>query len=140
MGRRKSKERGGGKEGGKVWKKESGSVGERRKEVAVSRTPHPLFNLIQNDFLPPELFSKIIYEHYLFDIPKLLDLCVLYGHSNQPLLSKMVANIFKRQPQYEDDWEVMVRLMIETLTKMTVKILKEDQGTQGAIRLDRSTK
>ncbi len=32
-----------------------------------------------------------------------MDLCVLYGATNGPLLSKMVSNIFVQQPKYIDD-------------------------------------
>ena len=37
-----------------------------------------------------------------------MDLCVLYGGSNKPLLTKLVANVFKVQPQYKKDWSMAV--------------------------------
>ncbi len=37
-----------------------------------------------------------------------MDLCVLYGSSNKPLLAKLVANVLKVQPQYKQDWSMAV--------------------------------
>lgn len=85
-----------------------------------------------------EAFGRIIYDHFLFDLPKLLDLCVLYVASNKPLLIKMVANIFEKQPQYEGDWEVMVGMVMETLTGVAARVQGEE-GERGAVRLDSCT-
>ena len=59
---------------------------------------------MQDHYLSPEVHGGIVYDHYLFDIPKILDLCVLYGEGNRPLLSKMITNLFESQPKYVEDW------------------------------------
>ncbi|RXM95526.1 Activating signal cointegrator 1 complex subunit 2 [Acipenser ruthenus] len=41
-------------------------------------------------FLSPAVFGEIIYNNFLFDIPKILDLCVLFGKGNGMLLNKMI--------------------------------------------------
>ncbi|XP_035218611.1 activating signal cointegrator 1 complex subunit 2-like isoform X2 [Stegodyphus dumicola] len=51
----------------------------------------------------PEAFGEMIYENFIFDVPKLMDLCVLYGFRNRSLLCKMVQNIFNTQPKYLND-------------------------------------
>lgn len=91
---------------------------------------------MQTNFMSPETFKEIIYEHYLFDIPKLLDLCALYGSGNGPLLRKMVANVFKQQPRYQEDWKAMVGLVMETLSQQYSAV----QGRKRAMRLDRSSR
>ena len=73
-------------------------------------------NFSQEHFFTPEMYGDIIYEHFLFDIPKLLDLCVLYEGANKPLLSKMVGNVFERQPKYQDD----LRTCIQSILKVGV--------------------
>lgn len=55
--------------------------------------------------ITPSVFADLIYDNYLFDIPKILDLCVRYGHSNKAILQKMISNIFTIQPKYHDDLE-----------------------------------
>ena len=39
------------------------------------------------------MFGEIIYENFLFDIPKILDLCVLFGKGNTQLLHKMIGRL-----------------------------------------------
>lgn len=57
----------------------------------------------KQDFMQPETFAGIIYENWLFDIPKMLDIVAIYGGGNKTLVAKMIANIFKHQPGYHDD-------------------------------------
>ncbi|XP_068460552.1 activating signal cointegrator 1 complex subunit 2 [Clinocottus analis] len=57
----------------------------------------------KENFLTPAVFGEIIYENFLFDIPKILDLCVLFGKGNSQLLHKMIDNIFTQQPSYYID-------------------------------------
>lgn len=67
----------------------------------------------QNHMITPEVFGDILYENFIFDIPKIMDLCVLYGAGNGPLLSKMIGNIFTQQPKYEDDLRAAVPTMLQ---------------------------
>ncbi|XP_020793979.1 LOW QUALITY PROTEIN: activating signal cointegrator 1 complex subunit 2 [Boleophthalmus pectinirostris] len=56
-------------------------------------------------FLTSSAFKEIIYDNFLFDIPKIMDLCVLFGKGNSHLLHKMIENIFTQQPSYYNDLE-----------------------------------
>lgn len=47
--------------------------------------------LPQDNFITPAVFGEIIYDNFLFDIPKILDLCVLFGKGNSQLLHKMIG-------------------------------------------------
>uniref|UniRef100_A0A8C7CFU1 Activating signal cointegrator 1 complex subunit 2 n=1 Tax=Oncorhynchus kisutch TaxID=8019 RepID=A0A8C7CFU1_ONCKI len=57
----------------------------------------------KESFITPTVFGEIIYNNFLFDIPKILDLCVLFGKGNAQLLHKMIENIFTQQPCYYGD-------------------------------------
>uniref|UniRef100_A0A147A728 Activating signal cointegrator 1 complex subunit 2 n=1 Tax=Fundulus heteroclitus TaxID=8078 RepID=A0A147A728_FUNHE len=57
----------------------------------------------KDHFFTPAVFGEIIYDNFLFDIPKILDLCVLFGKGNSQLLHKMIENIFTQQPAYYND-------------------------------------
>ena len=70
--------------------------------VVVEHEPIVLLTL-QIHYLSDEAYSSIIYDHYLFDVPKLMDLCVLYGRANQAALGTMLTSIFERQPKYIED-------------------------------------
>ena len=57
---------------------------------------------LQEDFITANTFGDILYENFLFDIPKIMDICTLYGgenSANTPLLRKMLDNIFSKQPK-----------------------------------------
>ena len=72
---------------------------------------------LQEHYLTPEVHGSIVYDYYLFDLPKILDLCVLYGEGNRPLLSKMIANLFERQPKYVEDWCSTIKSLLLVSTK-----------------------
>ncbi|KAK0044479.1 activating signal cointegrator 1 complex subunit 2 [Biomphalaria pfeifferi] len=72
-------------------------------------------------FITPEVFGDIIYENFLFDIPKILDICSLFGKGNGPLLTKMISNIFTQQPKYTDDLRETVPTMLHVLTTIATQ-------------------
>lgn len=53
--------------------------------------------------MSPTAFGEIIYENFIFDIPKMMDMAIIYGPANSNLLSKMFGNIFNNQPNYKFD-------------------------------------
>ncbi|KAF7687153.1 activating signal cointegrator 1 complex subunit 2 [Silurus meridionalis] len=67
----------------------------------------------QENFITPSVFGEIIYDNFLFDIPKILDLCVLFGRGNSQLLHKMIENIFIQQPSYYGDLNETVPSIIQ---------------------------
>ena len=67
----------------------------------------------QENFISPTVFGDILYENFIFDIPKIMDLCALYGATNGPLLSKMIGNIFTQQPKYQNDLVEVVPTILQ---------------------------
>ncbi|XP_028269383.1 activating signal cointegrator 1 complex subunit 2 [Parambassis ranga] len=67
----------------------------------------------KDHFFSPTVFGEIIYENFLFDIPKILDLCVLFGKGNGQLLHKMIENIFTQQPSYYSDLDETVPTVLQ---------------------------
>lgn len=67
----------------------------------------------KENFITPTVFGEIIYENFLFDIPKILDLCVLFGKGNSQLLHKMIENIFTQQPSYYSDLDETVPTVLQ---------------------------
>jgi activating signal cointegrator complex subunit 2 len=58
-----------------------------------------------------EAFASIIYDNFLFDIPKVLDLCVLYKQN--PVLNKLIENLFASQPNYYSDFKMCIKDIIK---------------------------
>lgn len=72
--------------------------------------------------ITPSAFGDIIYDNFLFDICKLLDICVLYGPNNYALIGKMISNIFANQPKYYDDLEQIMSSMNMALENIEEKL------------------
>ncbi|XP_035022151.2 activating signal cointegrator 1 complex subunit 2 isoform X1 [Hippoglossus stenolepis] len=75
----------------------------------------------KESFLTPSVFGEIIYENFLFDIPKILDLCVLFGKGNSQLLHKMIDNIFTQQPSYYSDLDETVPTVLQVFDSVLEK-------------------
>nr|XP_028564838.1 activating signal cointegrator 1 complex subunit 2 isoform X1 [Podarcis muralis]XP_028564839.1 activating signal cointegrator 1 complex subunit 2 isoform X1 [Podarcis muralis] len=72
----------------------------------------------KDHFITPSVFGEILYNNFLFDIPKILDLCVLFGKGNGPLLHKMIENIFTQQPSYFSDLDETVPTVLQVLSSI----------------------
>jgi len=59
--------------------------------------------------ISPATFGVILYDYFIFDIPKIMDLCALFRHNNKKLLQKMINNVFACQPKYMDDLRKAVK-------------------------------
>jgi len=55
------------------------------------------------DFFNPDAWGHMLYDKYLLELPKILDMCVLFSPCNKAITSKMVGNLFKYQKQYLAD-------------------------------------
>ncbi|XP_069115568.1 activating signal cointegrator 1 complex subunit 2-like [Argopecten irradians] len=71
--------------------------------------------------ITPSVFGEILYENFLFDIPKLMDLCVLYGQGNGQLLFKMIDNIFTTQPKYNHDLQDTIPTILQVFDNILAK-------------------
>lgn len=45
----------------------------------------------------------MVYANWLFDVPRLMDLCALYGRTNAGVVSEVCRNVLGAQPKYADD-------------------------------------
>ncbi|XP_068167335.1 activating signal cointegrator 1 complex subunit 2 isoform X2 [Antennarius striatus] len=83
-------------------------------------------------FITPAVFGEIIYNNFLFDIPKILDLCVLFGKGNSQLLHKMIENIFTQQPSYYSDLMEAVPTVLEVFDTILNKCGLDFEGATAA--------
>lgn len=75
----------------------------------------------KDSFITPAVFGEILYENFIFDIPKLFDICVLFGPNNEALLSKMINNIFTQQPKYYEDLSCAIPTIYQAFEDMKKK-------------------
>nr|XP_021392991.1 activating signal cointegrator 1 complex subunit 2 [Lonchura striata domestica] len=82
----------------------------------------------KDHFITPSVFGKIIYNNFLFDIPKILDLCVLFGKGNGLLLQKMIGNIFTQQPSYFSDLDETLPTVLQVFNNILHKCGLQCEG------------
>uniref|UniRef100_A0A1A8BT68 Activating signal cointegrator 1 complex subunit 2 n=1 Tax=Nothobranchius kadleci TaxID=1051664 RepID=A0A1A8BT68_NOTKA len=79
----------------------------------------------KESFLTPAVFGEIIYNNFLFDVPKMMDLCVLFGKGNSQLLHKMIENVFTQQPAYYSDLDETVPTVLQVFDTILEKFLTD---------------
>ncbi|CAH1268350.1 ASCC2 [Branchiostoma lanceolatum] len=89
----------------------------------------------KENFFTPKMFGDILYENFLFDVPKLMDLCVLYAGGNMAVLSKMIDNIFKQQPNYNNDLAEVGPTIFEVFDNIMQKCGLADESGSGPQKL-----
>ncbi|XP_009074623.1 PREDICTED: activating signal cointegrator 1 complex subunit 2 [Acanthisitta chloris] len=82
----------------------------------------------KDHFITPSVFGEIIYNNFLFDIPKILDLCVLFGKGNGLLLQKMIENVFTQQPSYFGDLDETLPTVLQVFNNILHKCGLQCEG------------
>ncbi|XP_074062403.1 activating signal cointegrator 1 complex subunit 2 isoform X2 [Macrotis lagotis] len=82
----------------------------------------------KDHFISPCAFGEILYNNFLFDIPKMLDLCVLFGKGNGPLLQKMIENIFIQQSSYYSDLDETVPTILQVFSNILQQCGLQSEG------------
>lgn len=57
----------------------------------------------ETEFISPEYFGNLIYDNYVFTIPMILDICMLYGRENRAQVLQIIDTIFQVQSKYQED-------------------------------------
>ncbi|KAJ7309538.1 hypothetical protein JRQ81_007586 [Phrynocephalus forsythii] len=86
----------------------------------------------KDHFITPSVFGEILYNNFLFDIPKILDLCVLFGKGNGALLHKMIENIFTQQPNYFHDLDDTMPTILQVFSNILHTCGLQSEGAADA--------
>lgn len=92
------------------------------------------------DSLSPKDHAVLLQETNLLDMPKLLDICAIYGHENEDLTRSLVENALKAQPGIHDNFTAAVSHFLKIVHTMdqrcsaSLEVLfsshgREDQGS-----------
>lgn len=57
------------------------------------------------DWMSKEFLGEILYTNYVISVPFLFDVVIALGSQNQMLLSRVVGELFKIQPNYWNDFK-----------------------------------
>lgn len=64
-------------------------------------------------FLSKDVHGALLYDNFLFDVPAMLDLCLLFGSSDRRNLAKLLQSITKCQPKYTNDLQSTSQMFVK---------------------------
>ncbi|XP_073305165.1 uncharacterized protein [Primulina huaijiensis] len=70
------------------------------------------------DTLSPKDHAVLLQSKKLLDLPKLLDICAIYGQENEDLTRRLVMNAMKAQPYLQDDFPVLMSNFLSIVRTM----------------------
>lgn len=85
-----------------------------------------------HEFLSKDKFAQVIHEHQLFDVPKIIDLCVIYGDANRNTVTKIVHSVFKHQPLFKEEFASVVQHMLDGLLQCCAPLQLAAKGSSSA--------
>ncbi|XP_065285979.1 activating signal cointegrator 1 complex subunit 2 [Dermacentor albipictus] len=90
------------------------------------------------NFIDKEKFAELIYENFIFDIPKIFDICVMFERANHDLVCRMVEHIMNCQPKYSSDLKDIEDTMLMAFERAEQSIQSQDDSDFEAMprRLD----
>lgn len=62
--------------------------------------------------------AKILYDNWVLDIPKILDVCSIYSTDNRELVVGFLKKVFFLQPKYLEDLAGLVSVLVENLHEL----------------------
>ena len=83
-----------------------------------------------SNFMSARFFSDLIYNDFLFDIARVLDICAIYYEGNHRLLKKMIDHLFQVQPKYLNDLKNCSQTIVESVQNATAMLEKYLQSRQ----------
>ena len=85
-----------------------------------------------------DLWRTVIYDHQLFDVAKLIDLAAVYGHSNNPLVTQIITNVFEFEPKLLNEFKEAFDMMLNIMKRIFKDALRTDQMVNGDVLLQKS--
>ncbi len=60
-----------------------------------------------------EFFSRIVYDHKIVTIERVINVCAIYGGDHTELLAKTLDRVFRLQPKYAKDVANMAAIILQ---------------------------
>ncbi len=87
----------------------------------------------REDFFSPKAFGQLLYDHFLLDIPRIMDVCALFSTRAPRLVTKMVSNVFMQQPAYLSDLEASIQTVssaFDSIAERSATMTRFDSDSQ----------
>ena len=60
-------------------------------------------------------YQKMVYDGWVFDMAKLIDLAAVYGRSNGPVVARVIRNVFDNDSRYAQDFKETLDILLNLL-------------------------
>lgn len=82
-----------------------------------------------HDFISFGKWGEIVLKHQIFDVPKLIDLCAIYGDTNRSTVTRIVHSVFANQSLYKDEFKSLVPHMMTGLHQCCAPLRQTGSGS-----------
>lgn len=72
----------------------------------------------ESEFMSKEKQAEIIYSNFIITVPMVFDLVTLYGHSNKPMMQKIISTLLKIESNYGNDFKMGIKFIQSTFDAM----------------------
>ncbi|KAG5683773.1 hypothetical protein PVAND_013037 [Polypedilum vanderplanki] len=77
----------------------------------------------EEEFMTKEKHAEILYQNYLISVPMIFDMIALYGYSNKNLIQKIINEVVKIEPKYQNDIKAGIKFIQSTFVTMKKQVL-----------------
>ncbi|XP_063237142.1 activating signal cointegrator 1 complex subunit 2 [Bacillus rossius redtenbacheri] len=90
----------------------------------------------QAEYMSLQTLGDLVYDNYLFTVPMMMDVCLLYGRTRRSQLHGIIGTVFSAQPNYQED----VRKSVGSVAKSMSYVEKQFAGAVSAEPVKLSSK
>lgn len=76
----------------------------------------------ESDFFTPKAFAELLYSYFVFDIPKMMDLCAVFHGLCQPRLVLILSSVFTYQEKYFDDLRGLFDILFDVFNRVESQV------------------
>lgn len=76
------------------------------------------------DYFSLPFYQKLVYDNWIFDMAKLMDIAAIYSQSNVDTVKKLIDNVFENDKRYIQDFKESIDLMLTFFKKAFKESLK----------------
>lgn len=88
------------------------------------------------DHMSPAYYSNLMHSKYLFDIPKLIDLCTVYGNSSDAMkaqLRQLIATVYSSSPKFANDLNAAISGYVHIFENV-IEVLDVESGSNSRLK------
>ncbi|CAH0755595.1 unnamed protein product [Diatraea saccharalis] len=79
----------------------------------------------KSEWMSKEFMADVIYNNFVFTIPIIWDICLVYGVDNGRHVGRLLASVFTIQPKYEADAAAAIAFVKEAFKYIIVQVNKD---------------